>query len=79
MGKEAPPPPPPEDDPPDAAPPADFQPVPPNAATYVQICFWVAEHVRNQAERSQYTENELIEQFGMNVRKILNPEWRANA
>ena len=78
MNKKAPPPPPP-DDPMDEMPPADFMPVPPNANTYVQVAFWLAQHVRNQAERSQYSEDQLIEQFAQNVRKINNPDWRADA
>lgn len=46
---------------------------------YVQTCFWVANYVRLRAERGDFTEDQLIEQFGVNVRRCINPEWKGQA
>lgn len=43
---------------------------------YVQTCFWVAHYVRQRAQRGDFSEDQLIEQFGVNVRKCINPEWK---
>lgn len=43
---------------------------------YVQTCFWVAHYVRARAQRGDFSEDQLIEQFGVNVRKCINPEWK---
>ena len=46
---------------------------------YVQTCFWVASYVRLRAERGDFTQDQLIEQFGVNVRRCIDPEWRADS
>lgn len=43
---------------------------------YVQTAFWVAAYVRERARRGDFTEDQLIEQFGVNVRRCINPEWK---
>lgn len=45
---------------------------------YVQTCFWVASYVRERARRGDFTQDQLIEQFGVNVRRCIDPEWKAN-
>ena len=46
------------------------------AMMYVQTCYWVAEYVRFRAKRGDFTEDQLIEQFGVNVRRCMNPDWK---
>jgi len=45
---------------------------------YVQTCFWVASYAKMRAERGDFTEDQIIEQFGVNVRRCIDPEWKAN-
>lgn len=51
----------------------------PSSLMYVQTCFWVAHYVRMRASRGDFTEDQLIEQFGVNVRKCIDPEWKPEA
>ena len=46
---------------------------------YVQTCFWVAGYVEQRSQRGDFTQDQLIEQFGVNVRRCINPEWKADA
>lgn len=46
------------------------------SSTYVQTCFWVASYVKARAARTNYTEEQLIEQFGVHVRNCIDPDWR---
>lgn len=46
---------------------------------YVQTCFWVSAYVQQRAKMGDFSEDQLIEQFGMNVRRCINPNWKANA
>ena len=43
---------------------------------YVQTAFWVAAYVQQRARRGDFTEDQLIEQFGVNVRRCINPNWK---
>jgi len=46
------------------------------AVMYVQTVFWVASYVRQRAKKGDVTQEQLIEQFGVNVRSAIDPEWR---
>ena len=46
---------------------------------YIQTCFWVASYAKMRAERGDFSQDQIIEQFGVNVRKCINPEWKADA
>lgn len=68
-------------------PPAQIEDAPPHhlgaisdgtSMMYVQTAFWVAAYVRERASRGDFTEDQLIEQFGVNVRRCIDPEWKAN-
>lgn len=49
------------------------------AAMYVQTVFWVASYVKQRADKGDVSEEQLIEEFGMNVRQAIDPEWRPDA
>lgn len=44
---------------------------------YVQTCFWVAAYVQQRALVGDFTHDQLIEQFGVNVRRCIDPSWKA--
>lgn len=46
------------------------------AVMYVQTVFWVASYVRNRAKQGDVTQEQLIEEFGVNVRNAIDPDWR---
>lgn len=46
------------------------------AVMYVQTVFWVASYVRQRSARGDVTQEQLIEEFSMNVRQTIDPEWR---
>lgn len=45
---------------------------------YVQTAFWVANYVKARAQRGDFTEDQLIEQFGVNVRRCIDPDWKGH-
>jgi len=49
------------------------------AVMYVQTVFWVASYVRQRAAKGGVTEEQLIEEFAMNVKQSIDPEWRPDA
>lgn len=49
------------------------------AVMYVQTVFWVASYVRQRSARGDVTQEQLIEEFAMNVRQSIDPEWRPDA
>ena len=49
------------------------------AVMYVQTVFWVASYVRQRAVKGDVTQEQLIEEFAMNVRQSIDPEWRPDA
>ena len=49
------------------------------AVMYVQTVFWVASYVRQRSAKGDVTQEQLIEEFALNVRQSINPEWRPDA
>ena len=49
------------------------------AVMYVQTVFWVASYVRQRAVMGAVRQEQLIEEFAMNVRQSIDPEWRPDA
>ena len=49
------------------------------AVMYVQTVFWVASYVRQRSAKGDVTQEQLIEEFAMNVRQSIDPEWRPDA
>ena len=50
----------------------------PRAHVYISHCVWFASYVRSRAELGGITEEQIIAQFEMNVRKVMNPRWQAH-
>ncbi len=46
---------------------------------YVQILFWMADYVQQRSESTGLSHDQLIEEFGMNLRGTINPDWRPDA
>ncbi len=49
------------------------------AVMYVQTVFWVASYVRQRSAKGDVTQEQLIEEFALNVRQSIDPEWRPDA
>ena len=48
----------------------------PPSMVYMQILFWLAQWVTDRAERMGVTTDQLIEEHGINIRKVIDPNWR---
>lgn len=48
----------------------------PRAQMYVNHVIWVAAYTRQRAALGGITEEQIIGQFEMNVRRVMNPEWK---
>ncbi len=46
---------------------------------YVQTVFWMATYVKAQAEKTGLSCDQIIEEFGVNVRRTIDPDWRPDA
>lgn len=49
-----------------------------SAYQYVNCAIWFATYVKNRAARGGITEEQIIAQFEMNVRKLMDPNWEPN-
>ena len=48
------------------------------AALYVNAVVWVANYVKQRGAVGDVSENQIIAQFEMNVRKLMDPNWKAH-
>ena len=48
----------------------------PRAQMYVNHVIWVATYVKMRAAQGGITEEQIIGQFELNVRRIMNPDWK---
>jgi hypothetical protein len=48
----------------------------PPSMVYMQILFWLAQWVTQRAERTGATTDQLVEEHGINIRKVIDPNWR---